>query len=180
MILVHPLFGDGGPMAARASELEMYDISVDEAMRLNAEWHSLLPDTERGNLHRNRERAFYALALNNVYYAVAISTSPIAGNRLPPDRIELRRLAIADYAPRNTATRFMGMMRRDLKKKFPHIRKAISYQATKYHLGTIYKADNWEPVTSSGIGGWSRDTPGRKRTPTQAQDSVKVRWERYL
>lgn len=177
-VSVHPLFGEGGSPPSSAMDLKLWDVGVDLAMQLNDTWHSLLPDTDKGNLVRNRHTAFYAAEYDGAYYAVAIWTDPVAGNRLTEPSIELRRLAICDEAPKNTATRMLGMMRKDLKKKFPHIRKAISYQAKKYHHGTIYKADNWKPVSETVGVEWK--TKRRNRAPTQAADSAKVRWERYL
>lgn len=176
-IEVHPLFGSGDSVPLSPKELTLWDIGVDEAMRLNYEWHSVLPDTVKSNLLRNKRKAFYAFEFDGRYYATAIWTDPVAANRLSFEAIELRRLAISDDAPRNTATRMMALMRRDLKNKFPDLNKVISYQSTDHHHGTIYKADNWTPATNGEYVDWS--TTVRKRNKAQTE-SPKIRWERFL
>lgn len=175
-IEVHPLFGSGERTPHSPKEFTLWDIDVDLAMLLNDTWHSVLPDTNKGNLVRNRHKAFYALEFDGRYYAVGIWTDPVAANRLLFTAIELRRLAICKEAPKNTATRMLKLMREDLKKKFPHIKKAISYQAKDHHRGTIYKADNWTATAESKYSAW-HIKKGEKVPQTR---STKVRWERYL
>jgi hypothetical protein len=88
--------------------------------------------------------------------------------------LELRRLAICSEAPKNTATRILKIMIREIKRKFPEIIKLISYQDTEVHRGTIYKAGNWK------IGGetkgipWSTTKRVRNKEQTLAN---KIRWE---
>lgn len=128
--IIHPLFDEAGetpPLSVR--DFELGEIHVDKAMELNDRWHSVLPKTDKGNLNRNRHKVFYALIYDGRYYAVGIWTDPVAANRLSFTAIELRRLAICPEAPKNTATRMLKLMRDDLKKKYPHIKRAISYQA---------------------------------------------------
>lgn len=176
-IEVHPLFGSGEGPPESVMDFTLWDISVDEAMRLNSEWHSVLPDTVKSNLVRNKRTAFYGLEYDGRYYATAIWTDPVAANRLAFEAIELRRLAIADDAPKNTATRMLSLMRKDLKKKFPEIQRAISYQSVDHHHGTIYKADNWMPANRARFVDWTTTT--RKRAKAQI-NSDKIRWERQL
>jgi len=175
-IVVHPLFGSVGGNPHSPKEFTLWDIDVDLAMRLNDEWHSVLPDTNKGNLVRNKHKAFYAFEFNGKYYAVGIWTDPVAANRLTFTAIELRRLAICREAPKNTATRMLKLMREDLKVKFPHISRAISYQAKDHHHGTIYKADNWIAAAESKYTPWHVNK-GEKAPQTR---SSKIRWERYL
>ena len=175
-IVVHPLFGGGDHAPSSPLDFTLWDIGVDLAMDLNDEWHSVLPKTHKPNLMGNKHKAFYALEYDGRYYAVAIWTDPIAANRLSFTAIELRRLAICKEAPKNTATRMLKLMREDLKKKFPHIKRAISYQAKDQHHGTIYKADNWTPTAESGYSDWHKR---EKRASAQTKSS-KVRWEHYL
>lgn len=182
---VHSLFPGRGAPPARATDFSLHEIGVDLAMQLNDTWHSVLPDTNKGSLLRNKRKAFYGFEFDGKWYAVGIWTDPVAGNRLAEPSLELRRLAIDDSAPRNTATRMLRLMREDLRKRFPDIRKVISYQAKSYHRGTIYKADNWLAVSETKGRQWSADyadlkNKHRRRKPTQAADSDKVRWERYL
>ena len=176
-VVVHPLFGGGGEIPLSAKDMVLWDIGVDEAMRLNDIWHSVLPDTNKGNLLRNKHTAFYAVEFDGRYYGVGIWTSPIAANRLSFEAIELRRLAISDDAPKYTATRMLSMMRKSLKKKFPEIQRAISYQAVEHHAGTIYKADNWKPAAETPYVPWAKES--RKRIDGQTS-SNKIRWEIFL
>ena len=88
--------------------------------------------------------------------------------------LELRRLAICDDAPKNTATRMLKLMRNLIAKKFPDIKMLISYQDTSVHKGTIYKADNWIRGKETPYISWTTTT--RMRNKDQS-DAKKIRWE---
>lgn len=173
---VHPLFGSGGKPPESARDLVLHEIGVDLAMHLNMQWHSVLPKTVKGNLLRNKRKVFYALEFDGRFYAVAIWTCPIARFADGIPTIELRRLAICDSSPRNTATRMLSLMRKDIKKRYPELRRAVSYQALDHHHGTIYKADNWRVTGSSKFADWHSKVD---RNPAQTK-SDKVRWEKEL
>jgi len=115
-----------------------------------------------------------------VVYAVAIWGVPICRQLNGLRWIELRRMAVADDAPKNTATRMLGWMLRELKKT-GEWEMAISYQDTGSHNGTIYKASGWKPgrVQPKGASGWNRGTRG-KRNSHHPPSSEKVRWEYAL
>lgn len=91
--------------------------------------------------------------------------------------LELRRMALSDSCPKNTASRTIGIMVRLIKKKFPEIRRLISYQDTSVHTGTIYKASGWVPATKTEFVSWT--TKKRKRNKDQAT-GAKIRWERHI
>jgi len=91
--------------------------------------------------------------------------------------LELRRLAISPEAPRNTATRMLSFMRKHIVAMFPDIALLISYQDTEVHLGTIYKADNWDRVHESPGVAWN--TEKRERNVEQSL-APKIRWEYRL
>lgn len=171
-----PLFqaAGGGSIPTSALQLQVFEISVQRAMRLNAEWHSVLPITDQGNLTRNRRYTFYGAEYDHVWYAVAIWTDPVAANRLTDGEtaLELRRLAIAPDAPKNTASRLLAIMRRRLTKKYPELTRLISYQSVEHHAGTIYKAAGWSQASESAFVSWQN----RDRLPDQIT-SAKVRWE---
>jgi hypothetical protein len=109
-------------------------------------------------------------------YAVAIWSNPVA--RLLPQTtwLELRRFAIAPDAPRNTASRMLGFMARNLQKTHPHITTLISYQDGDVHRGTIYKAAGWIPVHQHLGGSWNR--PSRTRPDSNDATGSKIRWEK--
>jgi len=88
--------------------------------------------------------------------------------------LELRRMAISEDAPKNTASRMIGIMRRIIKKEFPHITLLLSYQDTDVHEGTIYKASGWYPASKSKGTSWTNNV--RQRNKEQSL-SDKVRWE---
>jgi hypothetical protein len=155
-------------------------ISLDTAIRLNALWHSRLPVVIKSNAQRVRNLACFAAEHENRYYASAIWTDPIAGILLTKGErwIELRRYAIADDAPKNTASRMLSIMVRMIRKKMPEIVRCISYQDTDAHEGTIYKASGWiaGKVVSDTNWGLRSSEHGRKRNPVVAP-GIKVRWE---
>jgi len=100
-------------------------------------WHSRLPNCQRGPWMY----AFHA-HYDGVTYAVALWNSPSA-RTLPCHWIELRRMACSSDAPRNTASRFLAWMVRHIRRAHPKHERAISYQDTAVHSGTIYKASGW-------------------------------------
>jgi hypothetical protein len=132
-----------------------------------------------GNSHF---RVCYSAECNNVIYAVAAWSNPVA--RLLPQQtwLELRRFAIAPDAPRFTASRMLGWMRRDILKRFPDVGRLISYQDLEAHTGTIYKAsgwkhaDNFKPRARGWIGWGNRPRKGR----TNQAVAPRMRWELAL
>jgi hypothetical protein len=145
--------------------------------RLNRHWHSRLPKI--GNSHF---RVCYVAECSNLFYAVAAWSNPVA--RLLPQQtwLELRRFAIAPDAPRFTASRMLGWMVRDIAKRFPEIKRLISYQDMAVHKGTIYKASGWKEAQgyksrARGRIGWG--TRPRKGRTNQAV-GPRMRWEKYL
>lgn len=112
-------------------------------------------------------------------YAVAMWSNPVA--RQLPQRtwLELRRFAISDAAPKNTATRMLSWMVRDIRRRLGHIERLISYQDQAEHTGTIYKAaSDWVAIELNKKGG---DWSNRQRwNRTARRLHKKVRWEKSL
>lgn len=172
-VIVCPLFetSASGKIPASAKDLIIGKISTDTAMKLNMLWHSRLP------LCGNSFCCFgYCAEYDNRYYAIALWSNPVAANRLKDgDKIlELRRMAIADNAPKFTATRMISIMMKDIKKTRPDIIRLISYQDTEVHKGTIYKASNWKAVSVGEGMSWTTNTRQRNQEQTLAP---KIRWE---
>jgi hypothetical protein len=109
---------------------------------------------------------------------VAIWSSPIAANRLTngDKMLELRRMAIAEYAPKNTATYMLKHMRKWVFSNFDEVNTLISYQDTEAHHGTIYKADNWVMANRGSLSEWNTKTRNRALAQSTAP---KIRWEYY-
>ena len=100
--------------------------------------------------------------------------APIAREYNGRGYLELRRMAIHDSAPKNTASRMIGWMVREIRKD--GFVKAISYQDTDVHAGTIYKASGWVQggFRKGGKDAWSCNV--RQRAQAQASGD-KIRWE---
>jgi len=160
-------------------ELIVRECKVQRACDLNALWHSRFPRIHWSNVVRNRDHICYMAEKDAICYAVAIWSSPIAGNRMKgaSEILELRRMAIAPDAPRNTASRMLKLMRKDIKRRFPHIRKLVSYQDTEVHSGTIYKASGWVAVSRFKGGSWQAGSRVRNKDQSIAP---KIRWEYQL
>lgn len=143
---------------------------------LNELWHSRLPKIHWSNVVRNTHYICYTIYCGDMVCGTGIWSSPVAQNRFANGRelLELRRLAIANNAPPNTATRAIALMQDDIKKAMPDIKKLISYQDTGVHKGTIYKASNWTIGAETPFIDWS--TTKRKRSAIQS-DASKIRWE---
>ena len=177
----HPMFSqvahEGAPSSPRM--MTFGACSIEHARTCNRLWHSRLPRTNVGPW----QFAFSA-SFNGVTYAVALWHNP-SGRCLPHHWLELRRLAVSSDAPRNTASWFLAKMTTFFATEFPEREKCISYQDTSVHVGTIYKAANWNAAYTSTRR--SRDrTAVRKGTARlyrwddngrDVEDSVKVRWE---
>ena len=157
-------------------ELVVRECKAQKACDLNAIWHSRFPRIDWSNVVRNKDYICYIAEKDAICYATAIWSSPIAGNRMKgaSEILELRRMAIAPDAPRNTASRMLKLMRKDIRRRFPHIRKLISYQDTEVHSGTIYKASGWVAGAESKGVSWQCSSRNRNIDQSTAK---KVRWE---
>lgn len=180
-MLARPLFQgeDGGSTPTSPLSFALVEVGMRLAQRMNRCWHSMLPRTDLGNLLCGNMSVAYAAEYSNRYYAVAILSQPIIrAVARAGDSIELRRLAICREAPKNTASRMMAVMRRLVKKKFPHLAKMVSYLAVDVHDGTIYRAAGWKPVGKvvDARPQRKRGDKGRATGPLQTK-SRKQRWE---
>ena len=182
-----PLFQaeDGGSIptsALRARALMFAECDKLLAVRLVRRWHSRLPRTQSGPW----QYAFSA-DIEGVIYAVALWHNP-STRSLPSHWLELRRLACAPDAPKNTCSRFLAWMVRWFADRCPERERCISYQDTAVHSGTIYRAAGWIPAYISverqrDRTGYRRGTHRRYRTNLngpEADRAKKVRWEKML
>ena len=173
-----PLFrsGCGGSNPTSAHHLTINKCKVQRACELNEIWHSRFPKIHWSNVVRNRDYICFVAEYDDIAYASAIWSSPVAANRLKEGKtaLELRRMAIADDAPKNTASRMIGVMRKIIRKRLPHITLLLSYQDTEVHQGTIYKASGWYFASKGKGTSWTNNK--RKRNKEQSL-SDKVRWE---
>lgn len=169
--VAYPLFQaeGGGSIPTSALQLRFEVIDRTTMEQLNRKWHSRLPEFRTAC----KCKAYYGAEFDGLWYAVAAWSHPVA-RLLPQDWMELRRLAIADDAPKNTATRMIAWMVRDIKKRFPDVPRLVSYQDTAVHTGTIYKAAGWKATAINKDGEWNR--PNRFRKDAQSA-SAKQRWE---
>jgi hypothetical protein len=173
-----PLFrsGRGGSSPTSALQLSFRSIPVKDACALNAIWHSRFPHIHWSNVCRNQDYVCFVAEFDDIAYAVAIWSSPVAANRMKHGKtsLELRRMAIDSSAPKNTASRMLGWMRRWIEKNLPHITHLVSYQDTDVHSGTIYKASGWHVAATNQGASWTH----AKRTRNKEQSlSPKIRWE---
>jgi len=156
-MVARPLFqvDEGGSIPTSALQLQFVTIDMRTAMELNAKWHSMLPRKSAaflGALLCGNMSIAYAAEFENQFYAVAIWSQPVARSYCDGHTIELRRLAICEQAPKFTASRMLGVMRRLVVRDYAketnrqpyiakpmQIRKLVSYLAVDVHTGTIYR-----------------------------------------
>jgi hypothetical protein len=143
----------------------------------NEEWHSILPSIPVFHV-----QIAYGAFFEDRLYAVALWGRPVARTICGLGYLELRRMAISENAPKNTASRMLAWMAKDIRKIRTDIVKLISYQDTSHHKGTIYKAAGWTPVDRSASpvnwGGASQTlTPPTRKRSTKLLMAPKVRWE---
>jgi hypothetical protein len=174
--------GWGGSIPTSALQLRFHRIGFDTARQLVTLWHSRLPEIYSGAAGGGYYHVNYVAEFAEGWYAAAIWTSPIALNRMsvvdPLEVIELRRLAICAMAPRNTASRMLAFMARDLFRSEPTLQRLISYQDTAVHDGTIYKAAGWTARDSSRFQTWNTSRTDRSNRAIQQAASPKRRWEK--
>lgn len=177
--VAHPLFQaeGGGASPTSALQLRLEEIDAKTAKALNRLWHSRLPRIG-DPLSVFTAGVCYGAEFDGLYYAVAIWTHPV-NRSLPQDWLELRRLAIAPDAPRNTASRLLGVMAKLLAKKRPEVPRFISYQDADVHTGSIYRAAGWTPaaVSARRVSPWNNRT---RRRPAAQSAAPKHRWDKVL
>lgn len=179
-----PLFlaGNGGAsptIALHSKELTFERCATLHAVELVKLWHSRLPGCQAGPW----QYAFRAHK-DDVTYAVALWNNP-SGRCLPSHWLELRRMACAPDAPKNTPSRFLAWMVRHFKKTCPEREMAISYQDLNVHQGTIYKAAGWKAayVSKPRVRDRSKKRVGTNRMYRTNKNGInpdaagKVRWE---
>jgi hypothetical protein len=163
----------------RARELTVKVCYKDHAVGLVEAWHSRLPKTQSGPW-----MFAFSASFEGRTYAVALWNNPSARG-LPQTWLELRRLAAAPDAPRNTCSFMLGRMSRYFKLHHPEIERLISYQDSAVHTGTIYKASNWTQGAVSKARARDRSKPRvgtrrdyRSNLNGAAPDAAeKIRWE---
>jgi hypothetical protein len=142
-----PIFKTPQEKARRARQLNVERIDLDTALTLNKKWHSRLPVLPKSVIVGMGPRhVCYGATYDGGIYGVAVWSDAMAANRMrwPSSCIlELRRLAIPNYAPKFTASRMLGKMAKLIDRMFPEVHRLISYQDSEVHTGTIYKAANW-------------------------------------
>ena len=178
----HPIIQSEGGGATPTSALQLFFYAIDREafVSLNRLWHSRLP-----KVGASQFRVCYGAEFSGTLYAVAAWSNPVA--RLLPQQtwLELRRFAIADDRPKNTASRMLGWMARDIQKRFPDVVRLISYQDLGVHSGTIYKAAGWKPAENyiSRKRGWKPTTNWASRFRAGRTDqavSPRMRWEKFI
>lgn len=155
------------------SALVFEDCTKPAFQTANALWHSRLPRIGAINTMKFCFRASYG----GECYAVAAWSNPVARTLPQQTWMELRRFAISDDAPKNTGSRMLGWMVRELRRRSPEVERLISYQDCEVHTGTIYRAAGWIPVETHTPGKWrNRERWNR----TAGHVAKKIRWELVL
>jgi hypothetical protein len=173
IMIQHPLFWDNKfEIPDNPKKIQISSINPQFASSLNKLWHSRLPVIHWSNIVRNRYYECYGGSYMGIWIISAIWSSPVNQHFDIESTLELRRLAISNLCPKNTATNFISRMIKDINKKFPLVKKLISYQDKDAHLGTIYKASNWFIDSETKFNSWSKS---RKRSLDQTI-SDKIRW----
>jgi hypothetical protein len=149
------------------------------ACGLNRRWHSLLPRSDLGNMLCGSRSVAYAAEFDGRYWAVAMFSQPIIRSIAADGKaVELRRLAVCDAAPKNTASRMLAVCLRLVKRKYPALERAVSYLAVDVHRGTIYRASGWHPAGEVAAARAQRPKGSRQRATGPLQThSRKQRWE---
>ena len=181
VVAAHPLFQAEGGGSIPTSALQLHFTTIDRAAFAvcNMKWHSRLP-----KIGASQFRVCYGAIFDGDLYAVAAWSNPVA--RLLPQQtwLELRRMAIVDSSPANTASRMIGWMVRDIRRRFPDVVRLISYQDCEAHTGCIYKASGWTKAENhiSRTRGWAAGAGGSTYRVGRANQSLapRMRWEKLI
>lgn len=176
---LNPLWQEPVAPALSVRELVCDRCEIGIARRLNAAWHSRLPQTQTGPWQFG-----FAAHKSGIVYAVALWHNPSARG-LPAHWLELRRLAVAPDAPHCTASWMLGKMRRWFQRTCPERERLISYQDCAVHTGTIYRAAGWQVahVAKARVRDRSKPRKGTRRdyrsnlNGTEPDGAQKMRWE---
>jgi len=105
----------------------------------------------------------------------AVWGKPVARMEDQEDTIELLRFWTADCTPKNTESKALGKMMRDMKEK--EYERVIAYASTgQGHKGTIYRATNWKEVNRT-----KRTQTWENRAGRNDRDkSSKIKFEKIL
>ena len=169
------LFQEAGSGSIPTSPLQLWIdvIPFKQAISLNKKWHSRLPRMGTGFI-QNPPFLCFGAQFDGNWYASAIWSNPVARHLPQVEWLELRRLAICESSPRNTASRMLSVMTRLIKRMNKSVLKLISYQDMDVHTGGIYRASGWVATAINKDGKWNR--PNRSRPESQS-NSPKQRWE---
>ncbi len=172
---MRPLFqeAEGGLTPTSPLQMRVESVEYSLARSLNGKWHSRLPKIGDPPGIRKVMPCFAATFEGRVF-AVAIWSHPVNRSLPQTEWLELRRMAICDERPKNTASWMLGVMARLLRKQRPELVKLFSYQDLGVHSGTIYKAAGWTATVVKKYRPWNNAK--RKRPPCQST-SDKQRWE---
>jgi hypothetical protein len=173
LMIQEPLFWNREfeiPLSPKQCKIDI--IKPQFASQLNTIWHSRLPEIHWSNIVRNRYYVCYGISYMGIWIGCAIWSSPVNQNFDIVTTLELRRMAISELCPKNTATYMISKMIKDIDKRLPLVSKLISYQDTEVHLGTIYKASNWFIDAETKFNSWGKS---RKRSIDQSK-ADKIRW----
>ena len=180
VMVAQPLFpveGQGSiPMSPL--QLEIVEIPMWTAIKLNELWHSRLPKYRVGCRPKQHSWVSFAAEYKNIYFAIAIWSHP--NNRFLDDgyTLELRRMAISPDAPKNTASRMIKIMLIEIKKLGPKLARVISYQDKDVHKGTIYKASGWLMAVENKAMDYT--FCGTRKRPKPQNKANKIRWEKQI
>jgi hypothetical protein len=152
--VVHPLFqaeGSGSiPTSALCLHFQKIDLKV--AKSCNRLWHSRFPEMGGGGC-----RVAYGAEFNGRLWSIAVWTNPSSPKLPQLEWLQLSRFAVCDEAPKNTASRMMGWMVRDIRKRFTGVTTLVSYSDPDSHRGTIYRSTGWSEgdTTDRRGSGWA-------------------------
>ena len=182
LLIKHPVQPEeGGSSPTSPLHLFVTPVAVSVAREFIAAHHSRLPYTQVGPW----QIAFGVYQSDDLIGTALWHNCSARG--LPQDWRELRRMAIASEAPRNTASLMLAQMCRWFRKN-TKTSVVVSYQDAAVHRGTIYKAAGWTPVSISRPRLRNRE-PLRVGTNRQYRSdangsapaaSAKIRWQRGL
>jgi hypothetical protein len=117
---------------------------------------------------------------DGLLYAVAYWSNPVSYHVDDGKTLELRRMAVADDAPKNTPSRFLRVMVLMIQRERPDIQKLVSYQDPTYHAGTIYKAAGWINEGARKNNGFDKSKRPWRQRKADVIPGDKVRWAKIM
>lgn len=161
-----------------ATDLTLTRPPLSLAIELIANWQSDLPQLSEAAVTRTPPVVAFGAEYSGWLYAVAVWSAPISPRLNDDHTLELRRLAMCEAAPPDTASWMLDAMSRAIPEVCPEIRRLLAYDEFHEDGDVVYETAGWSATGVSWVkarrnqdaGGFGASVPS----------VLRQRWELHL